>query len=107
MQGVLHRFKEGEEPVLVSDKSIDEKGVRDNDVWQIPFIAPSAKEGNYIVNLQRGKKWNNQGRIHHKTAFSGKAGSIAEDVVIPAPMEEEAFILTAFPERQLRISKPF
>lgn len=44
MQGVLHRFKEGEEPVLVSDKSIDEKGVRDNDVWVIPFIAPSAKE---------------------------------------------------------------
>jgi DNA modification methylase len=44
LQGVLHRFKEGEEPVLVSDKSIDEKGVRENDVWTIPFIAPSAKE---------------------------------------------------------------
>lgn len=44
MQGVLHRFKKGEEPLLVSDKEIDEKGVRDNDVWQIPFIAPSAKE---------------------------------------------------------------
>jgi site-specific DNA-methyltransferase (adenine-specific) len=29
---------------LVSEKSIDEKGVRENDVWQIPFIAPSAKE---------------------------------------------------------------
>jgi site-specific DNA-methyltransferase (adenine-specific) len=43
-QGVLHRFKRGEEPVLVSDKSIDEKGVRENDVWQIPFIAPSSKE---------------------------------------------------------------
>jgi site-specific DNA-methyltransferase (adenine-specific) len=44
MQGVLHRFKEGEDPVLISDKSIDEKGVRENDVWAIPFIAPSAKE---------------------------------------------------------------
>jgi DNA modification methylase len=44
MQGVLHRFKEGEEPYLVSDGSVDAKGVRDNDVWQIPFIAPSAKE---------------------------------------------------------------
>ena len=43
-QGVLHRFKRGEEPVLVSDKSVDEKGVRENDVWQIPFIAPSSKE---------------------------------------------------------------
>lgn len=43
-QGVLHRFKEGYEPFLVSDGTIDEKGVRDNDVWQIPFIAPSAKE---------------------------------------------------------------
>ncbi len=43
-QGVLHRFKRGEEPVLVSDKSIDEKGVRENDVWHIPFIAPSSKE---------------------------------------------------------------
>lgn len=44
MQGVLHRFKEGEDPYLVSDGEIDEKGVRDNDVWQIPFVAPSAKE---------------------------------------------------------------
>lgn len=44
MQGVLHRFKEGEEPHLVSNGEIDEKGVRDNDVWLIPFIAPSAKE---------------------------------------------------------------
>ena len=43
-QGVLHRFKKGEDPFLVSDKNIDEKGVRENDVWQIPFIAPSAKE---------------------------------------------------------------
>lgn len=43
-QGVLHRFKKGEAPVLVSDGTLDEKGVRDNDVWQIPFIAPSAKE---------------------------------------------------------------
>ena len=44
MQGVLHRFKKGEEPVLVSNKEINENGVRDNDVWQIPFVAPSAKE---------------------------------------------------------------
>lgn len=43
LQGVLHRFK-GNEAYLVSEKSIDEKGVRENDVWQIPFIAPSAKE---------------------------------------------------------------
>lgn len=43
-QGVLHRFKAGEEPHLVSDGSVDEKGVRENDVWQIPFVAPSAKE---------------------------------------------------------------
>ena len=43
-QGVLHRFKKGEKPFLVSDGTVDEKGVRDNDVWQIPFIAPSAKE---------------------------------------------------------------
>ncbi|MCL2054859.1 MAG: restriction endonuclease [Oscillospiraceae bacterium] len=44
LQGKLHRFKKGEEPLLVSNKDISEKGVRDNDVWQIPFIAPSAKE---------------------------------------------------------------
>jgi site-specific DNA-methyltransferase (adenine-specific) len=43
LQGVLHRFK-GDEAYLVSEKSIDEKGVRENDVWQIPFIAPSARE---------------------------------------------------------------
>ncbi|MDR1709861.1 MAG: HNH endonuclease [Candidatus Accumulibacter sp.] len=43
-QGVLHRFKRGETPVLVSDKKVDEKGVRENDVWQIPFVAPSARE---------------------------------------------------------------
>lgn len=43
-QGILHRFKRGEEPILVSNGTVDEKGVRDNDVWQIPFIAPSAKE---------------------------------------------------------------
>jgi DNA modification methylase len=42
--GVLHRFKKGNDPVLVSDKETDEKGVRENDVWLIPFIAPSAKE---------------------------------------------------------------
>ncbi len=43
-QGVLHRFKKGAEPVLVSNGEVDEKGVRENDVWQLPFIAPSAKE---------------------------------------------------------------
>jgi DNA modification methylase len=43
-QGVLHRFKKGHKPVLVSDKEIDDKGVRENDVWVIPFIAPSSKE---------------------------------------------------------------
>jgi len=42
--GVLHRFKAGEEPVLVSNRKIEKKGVPENDVWQIPFIAPSAKE---------------------------------------------------------------
>ena len=43
-QGVLHRFKQGDEPVLVSVGSVDKKGVPENDVWHIPFIAPSAKE---------------------------------------------------------------
>ena len=43
-QGVLHRFKAGEEPHLVSDGEISEKGVSENDVWHIPFVAPSAKE---------------------------------------------------------------
>jgi len=43
-QGVLHRFKRGEEPFLVSNRSISEKGVPENDVWLIPFVAPSAKE---------------------------------------------------------------
>ena len=43
-QGVLHRFKQGHQPVLVSNKSVSKKGVPENDVWQIPFIAPSAKE---------------------------------------------------------------
>ena len=43
-QGVLHRFKKGDAPVLVSDSTLDERGVPDNDVWQIPFVAPSAKE---------------------------------------------------------------
>ncbi|GAB4140124.1 MAG: hypothetical protein Fur0024_1060 [Patescibacteria group bacterium] len=41
--GVLHRFK-GDEVYLVSDGEVDERGVRENDVWHIPFIAPSAKE---------------------------------------------------------------
>ena len=43
-QGVLHRFKAGEEPHFVSDGTVDKKGVAENDVWQIPFVAPSAKE---------------------------------------------------------------
>ena len=42
-QGVLNRFKDGEVH-RVSYKSVNEKGVRENDVWQIPFVAPSAKE---------------------------------------------------------------
>ena len=42
-QGVLNRFKDGV-TTFVSYKGIDEKGVRENDVWQIPFIAPSSKE---------------------------------------------------------------
>jgi len=43
-QGVLHRFKRGEEPVLVSDSKVQAEGVSENDVWHIPFVAPSAKE---------------------------------------------------------------
>jgi len=43
-QGVLHRFKRGEEPVLVSDRELQAEGVPENDVWQIPFVAPSARE---------------------------------------------------------------
>ena len=43
-QGVLHRFKKGDKPFLVSKKNISEIGVAENDVWQIPFIAPSSKE---------------------------------------------------------------
>ena len=43
MQGVLHRFKNGE-TYLVSDSEINKQGVRENDVWQIPFIPPSSKE---------------------------------------------------------------
>lgn len=42
--GVLHRFKDDEEPFLVSDKSLQSKGVPANDVFIIPFVAPSAKE---------------------------------------------------------------
>ena len=42
--GKLYRFKNGYETLLVSDKEIDEKGVRENDVWHIPFIPPSSKE---------------------------------------------------------------
>lgn len=43
-QGVLHRFKKGEEPVLVSNREVQSDGVPENDVWHIPFVAPSAKE---------------------------------------------------------------
>ena len=43
-QGVLHRFKRGDTPHFVSDGELDERGVSENDVWQIPFVAPSAKE---------------------------------------------------------------
>ena len=43
-QGILHRFKRGEEPVLVSDHQLQAEGVSANDVFNIPFIAPSAKE---------------------------------------------------------------
>ena len=42
-QGVLNRFSNGEK-YTVSDKSLNEKGVRENDVWHIPYIAPSSKE---------------------------------------------------------------
>jgi len=42
-QGVLNRFKDGEK-IFVSYKEVDKKGVRENDVWQIPFIVPSSKE---------------------------------------------------------------
>lgn len=44
MGGVLHRFKDGEVPFLVSDKSLQSNGVPANDVFIIPFVAPSAKE---------------------------------------------------------------
>ena len=43
-QGVLHRFKKGETPHLVSVGTVDKQGVPENDVWHIPFVAPSAKE---------------------------------------------------------------
>ncbi len=42
--GILHRFKAGEEPVLVSDHILQAKGVPANDVFMIPFVAPSAGE---------------------------------------------------------------
>lgn len=43
-QGILHRFKKGEKPVLVSRGTVPKGGVPENDVWHIPFVAPSAKE---------------------------------------------------------------
>jgi hypothetical protein len=42
--GLLHRFKIEGNPILANDKEIDEKDVREDYVWQIPFIVPSAKE---------------------------------------------------------------
>jgi len=42
--GVLHRFKTGEKPFLVSNRELQKGGVPENDVWHIPFIAPSARE---------------------------------------------------------------
>lgn len=44
LKGKLHRFKKGDEPHLVSNGSVNKKGVPENDVWHIPFIAPSSKE---------------------------------------------------------------
>ncbi len=41
-QGILHRFKRGEEPYLVT--TTREQGVPEHDVWHIPFVPPSAKE---------------------------------------------------------------
>jgi DNA modification methylase len=43
-QGVLHRFKRGDAPVFVSDREVQAGGVAENDVWHIPFVAPSARE---------------------------------------------------------------
>ena len=43
LQGVLNRFKEGD-VYRVSERSVNRRGVRENDVWHIPFVAPSAKE---------------------------------------------------------------
>ena len=43
-QGVLNRFNNKGETYRVSYKTLDKKGVRENDVWHIPFIPPSAKE---------------------------------------------------------------
>ena len=43
--GKMRRFKKGFEPVLVSNRSLDSKGVRMGDVWtQIPFLSSSSKE---------------------------------------------------------------
>ncbi|KAK3582197.1 hypothetical protein CHS0354_023733 [Potamilus streckersoni] len=43
LQGVLNRFKDGEK-TFVSNQELNDEGVRENDVWQIPFIPPSSKE---------------------------------------------------------------
>ncbi len=46
-QGVLHRFKRGYDPVLVSTGTVDKKGVAENDVWLIPLPHPQ-KNGSGI-----------------------------------------------------------
>ncbi len=74
LQGKLHRFKRGDAPVLVSERSVDTRGVRDNDVWQIPFVAPSAKE-------RRGYPTQKPERLLEKIIT---ASSDAGDVVLDA-----------------------
>jgi site-specific DNA-methyltransferase (adenine-specific) len=44
LQGKLQRFQKGKQPFMVSNKNISKDGVRANDVFIIPFVAPSAKE---------------------------------------------------------------
>ena len=43
-QGTLNRFSKDGEKYHVSYKDLDKRGVRENDVWHIPYIPPSAKE---------------------------------------------------------------
>ena len=43
--GKLVRYSKGQKPYFVSDKSLNEQGVRMGNVWtEIPFLAPSSKE---------------------------------------------------------------